>query len=178
MAHEPKIQPPRRRDDSEKKDKEASPQAHDFQEPHRVVNMIFGDNYTTEHIKFFITKFEIAYHAILGQPALAKFMVIPHYTYVVLKMPGPAGAFSVRGDIVTSYACERESLATIEALVLSTHMEAALEASKKIPPADLEIPIQNSATLGIKPTTDLQSMILNDADSSKTMTIGTSLDPK
>jgi hypothetical protein len=44
-------------------------------------------NYQTEFIQFEVTDFEISYHAILGRPALAKFMAIPHYPYLLLKMP-------------------------------------------------------------------------------------------
>jgi hypothetical protein len=36
-------------------------------------------NYRTEFIKFEVADFESSYHAILGRPALAKFMAIPHY---------------------------------------------------------------------------------------------------
>jgi hypothetical protein len=36
------------------------------------------ENYRTEFIKFEVANFESSYHAILGRPALAKFMVVPH----------------------------------------------------------------------------------------------------
>ena len=36
-------------------------------------------NFRTEYIKFEVADFESSYHAILGRPALAKFMVVPHY---------------------------------------------------------------------------------------------------
>jgi hypothetical protein len=45
------------------------------------------DNYRTEYIKFEVADFETSYHAILSRPAIAKFMAVPHYTYLVLKMP-------------------------------------------------------------------------------------------
>jgi hypothetical protein len=51
--------------------------------------------YRTEYIKFEVADFETSYHAILGKPAIAKFMVVPHYTYLVLKMPSPAGVLSL-----------------------------------------------------------------------------------
>ena len=38
-------------------------------------------NYHTEFIKFEVTDFDSSYHAILGRPAIAKFMAIPHYPY-------------------------------------------------------------------------------------------------
>jgi hypothetical protein len=54
------------------------------------------DNYRTEYVKIEVTDFETSYHAILGRPAIAKFMAVPHYTYLVLKMPSPAGVLSLQ----------------------------------------------------------------------------------
>jgi hypothetical protein len=55
-----------------------------------VLPVTFGtrENYRTEFIKFEVANFESSYHCILGRPALAKFMVVPHYIYLLLKMPG------------------------------------------------------------------------------------------
>jgi hypothetical protein len=36
-----------------------------------------------------VVDFETSYHTILGRSALAKFMAIPHYPYLLLKMPEP-----------------------------------------------------------------------------------------
>jgi hypothetical protein len=44
-----------------------------------VLLVTFGeswDNYRTEYIKFEVTDFETSYHAILGRPAIAKFMAV------------------------------------------------------------------------------------------------------
>jgi hypothetical protein len=57
-----------------------------------VLPVTFGEtreNYCTEYIKFEVADFETSYHAIHGRPAIAKFMAVPHYTYLVLKMPSP-----------------------------------------------------------------------------------------
>jgi hypothetical protein len=35
------------------------------------------------------------YHAVLGRPCYAKFMVVPNYTYLKLKMPAPNGVITV-----------------------------------------------------------------------------------
>jgi hypothetical protein len=43
--------------------------------------------------------FETAYNTFLGQPTLTKFMAIPHYAYLVLKIPGLCGVISIRGDV-------------------------------------------------------------------------------
>ena len=52
-------------------------------------------NYRTEFIKFEVVDFDSSYHAILGRPALAKFMAIPHDPYLLLKMPGPNSVLSL-----------------------------------------------------------------------------------
>jgi hypothetical protein len=49
-----------------------------------VLPVTFGEtreNYRTEYIKFEVADFETSYHAILGRPAIAKFMAVPHDTY-------------------------------------------------------------------------------------------------
>ena len=56
-------------------------------------------NYRTEFIKFEVADFDSSYNAILGHPALAKFMAIPHYPYLLLKMLGPNGVLSLRSDL-------------------------------------------------------------------------------
>ena len=70
-----------------------------------VLLVTFGtpDNYQTELIKFEVADFESSYHAILGRLALAKFMAIPHYVYLLLKMPGKTGVLTFRGDLQKSF---------------------------------------------------------------------------
>ena len=55
--------------------------------------MQFGtlDHFRTDYVNFVVADFEGTYHAILGRPALTKFMAIPHYRYLVLKMPTEKG---------------------------------------------------------------------------------------
>ena len=65
----------------------------------------------------------MAYHAILGRPALAKFMAIPHYTYMVLKMPTPKGVITLCGDVRRSFTCERESCELAQALQASAELD-------------------------------------------------------
>ena len=42
-------------------------------------------------VSLLVTEFETSNHAILGRPSLAKFMVIPNHTYLLLKMPARKG---------------------------------------------------------------------------------------
>ena len=57
----------------------------------------FGEhnNYCTELIDFDITDIRLPYNAILGYPALAKFMAAMHHDYNILRMPGSGGIIMV-----------------------------------------------------------------------------------
>src|SRR4051794_19756296 len=50
--------------------------------------VVFGQpcNFQKERLEFKVVDWESQYHAILGRPAFAKFMEIPHYAYLQLKM--------------------------------------------------------------------------------------------
>jgi hypothetical protein len=48
-------------------------------------------NFRRETLTFEVVGFRGTYHAVLGRPCYAKFMVVPNYTYLKLKMP-PTGS--------------------------------------------------------------------------------------
>ena len=52
-------------------------------------------NYRTETLTFEVVGFHGTYHAILGQQCYVKFMAVPNYTYLKLKMLGPCGVIIV-----------------------------------------------------------------------------------
>jgi len=64
-----------------------------------TLRVTFGteQNFRTEYIKFEVANFESSYHTKLGRPALAKFMAVPHYVYLLLKMPGTQESFPCDG---------------------------------------------------------------------------------
>jgi hypothetical protein len=82
------------------------------------------DNYRTEFIKFEVADFESSYHAIFRPPALATFMAVPHYLYLLLKMPGPNGVLSFRDDLKRSYYYDAE------AIQIATKSQATLKAQE------------------------------------------------
>ena len=57
----------------------------------------FGDqsNYRTETLTFDVVGFPGTFRAILGRPCYTKFMAVPNYTYLKLKMLGPRGVITV-----------------------------------------------------------------------------------
>ena len=63
---------------------------------HIYMHVTFGtpENYTTEFLRFEVASFDYGYTAIIGRPGLAKFMAIPHYSYMILKMSGPCALTS------------------------------------------------------------------------------------
>jgi hypothetical protein len=74
-------------------------------------------------LTFEVADFLSSYNAIFGRPLLAKFMAIPHHTYLIMKMPGPNGILSVLGDIMVSYNCES---ATVELSKYSAIKDATM----------------------------------------------------
>ena len=60
-------------------------------------------NYHKEVLTFEVVGFKGTYHAILGCPCYAKFMAIPNYTYLKLKMSGPNGVITVESTYKHAY---------------------------------------------------------------------------
>jgi hypothetical protein len=75
-----------------------------------ALNVCFGNrqNYRRGKLDFEVMDWPSQYHAILGRPAFLRFMAVPHYTYLVLKMPGPRGIITVKGSFEVSDLCDRE----------------------------------------------------------------------
>jgi hypothetical protein len=74
------------------------------------LNVCFGNwqNYRREKLDFEVMDWPSQYHAILGRPAFSRFMAVPHYTYLVLKMPGPKGIITIKGSFELSDLCDKE----------------------------------------------------------------------
>jgi hypothetical protein len=148
-----------------------------------VLPVTFGEtreNYRTEYIKFEVTDFETSYHAILGRPAIAKFMAVPHYTYLVLKMPSPASVLSLQGDLKISFDCDTEAVELVATNQVPNAMMEIYAASKKLAPSELNIPEKSNKANKPQPSEEVQvkAIDLGTGDSSKTTMIGAGLDPK
>jgi hypothetical protein len=48
------------------------------------------------------------YHAILGRPAFPQLMADPHYAYIMLKIAGPNGVITVKGNFKVSDTCDKD----------------------------------------------------------------------
>ena len=73
--------------------------------------VVFGQpgNFRKERLEFEVVDWESQYHAILGRPVFAKFMSVPHYTYLKMKMPGNNGTpLTVHGSFLRSDNCDKD----------------------------------------------------------------------
>jgi hypothetical protein len=147
-----------------------------------VLPVTFGmrENYCTEFIKFEVANFESSYHAILGRPALAKFMVVTHYVYLLLKMPGQSAVLTLRDDLKKSYDCNQEAIQYASTTRVPDASGEVLAAVQQLSQAGLEIPTRKASKSSIKSTGEvaLKTIQLQEGDPSKTTVIGAGLDGK
>jgi hypothetical protein len=138
------------------------------------------DNYHTKYVKFEVADFETSHHAILGRLAIAMFMAVPHYTYLVLKMPSTAGVLSLQGDLKISHGCDTEDVAIASTNQVPNAMMEVYAVSKKLAPSELDIPEKFDKANKPQPAEEflVKTIDLGTCDSSKTTTIGAGLDPK
>jgi hypothetical protein len=76
---------------------------------HVCLPVTFGtrDNYKTESLDFDVAYIVLPYNAILGYPALAKFMAAMHHGYNILKIPSANGTITMRCN-------EKDALRSVE----------------------------------------------------------------
>jgi hypothetical protein len=114
-----------------------------------------------------VVGFQGTYHAVLGRPCYAKFMVVPNYTYLKLKMPGPNGVITVGPTYRHAYECDVECVEYAEALI------ADLESLSK------EAPDVKRHAGNFEPAEMVKSVPLDPSNgASKQIRIGSELDPK
>ena len=135
------------------------------------------DHFRTDYINFVVADFDGTYHAILGRASLTKFMAIPHYRYLVLKMPIEKGVLTLRGNVYAAYTCEDDSFRVAEAHDLSIHMTATMLDARKTSADHLEI-LELEAPCKNTKSKEHKVIQLVNGDPSKTALIGANLDPK
>ena len=137
-------------------------------------------NFRTEYIKFEVANFESSYHAILGRPALAKFMAILHYVYLLLKMPGNTGVLSLRGDLLKSFECDKEAIDHAATIQVPSSVSEILATAKEHSLNKDSTPSKKSSQSSIKPTGNVgtKNIELQEGDDSKTAVIGAGLGDK
>jgi len=130
-------------------------------------------NFRKETLTFEVVGFRGTYHAIIGRPGYAKFMAIPNYTYLKLKMPGPKGIITVSSSYEHAYKCDIECVEYGEAVENSTELASKLEALAA------EAPEPKSHAGSFEPAEGMKKIPLDPNHSDgKVLTISADLDPK
>jgi hypothetical protein len=91
--------------------------------------------------------FETSYHAILGRPALAKSMAIPHYPHLLLKMPGPHGILSLQGNLKRAFDCDIQATQITAKAQAANGREEITTVVAQLNPEELEIPAKKPCIL-------------------------------
>jgi hypothetical protein len=100
-------------------------------------------------------------------------MVVPNYTYLKLKMPGPNGVITVGPTYRHAYKCDMECVEYAEALAESEALIADLESLSK------EAPDAKRHAGNFEPAETVKSVPLDPSnDASKQIRIGSELNPK
>jgi hypothetical protein len=130
-------------------------------------------NFRKETLTFEVVRFRGTYHAVLGRPCYAKFMAVPNYTYLKLKMPGPNRVITVGSTYHHAYECDVECVEYAEALAESEALIADLERLSK------EAPDAKRHAGNFEPAEAVKSVPLNPSnDVDKQVRIGSELDHK
>jgi hypothetical protein len=131
-------------------------------------------NFRKETLTFEVVGFRGTYHAILGRPCYARFMAVPNYTYLKLKIPGPNGVITVGPSYEHAYECDVECVkhgeAVLELVTLAADLDGGL--------AD-EIPDPKRHAGSFEPAEDVKLVSLDPTDpKGKALSISATLDPK
>jgi hypothetical protein len=130
-------------------------------------------NFRRETLTFEEVGFRGTYHAVLGRQCYAKFMAVPNYTYLKLKMWGPNGVITVGPTYRHAFECDVECVEYAEALAESEALIADLESLSK------EAPDVKRHADNFEPAETVKSVPLDRSnDASKQIRIGSELDPK
>jgi hypothetical protein len=102
-------------------------------------------------------------------------MVVPHYAYLKMKLPGPTGVITVSGSFKNSLACTKESSHLAEALVITEEKRQLLH---HVELAQQDVSVRLSPVEQFKPADNTKKILLDESDPSKFVIIGTVLSTK
>ena len=119
------------------------------------------DNFRTENVSFEVAEVSLPFNAIIGRPALYRFMAVAHYGYLVLKMPSPAGVLTIPGDRAAAVAAVEKLYALATGLAPtasakgsdpSTSRAKAFAKASKVRPSDTDDVSVKTIQVGAEPS--------------------------
>lgn len=103
------------------------------------LEVVFGEeeNFRSETLWFELTLFHTGYNAIFGRLAYVKFMTLPSYAYLQLKMSGPNRTITIHGSPERALEAEVTNMELADAALASAELE---EIKKAVDPAATMLP--------------------------------------
>jgi hypothetical protein len=146
------------------------------------IDVLFGDkdHFRREPIWFEVVDLESPYHALLDRPALAKFMAVPHYAYLKMKMPSAKGVITISGDYQKSSDCATASSRLAESLVIAAEkrlLDQVVAMASKQPDMSHD-PKESEAEGSFKPAKETKKIPLDPEHPERYAVIGANLDSK
>jgi hypothetical protein len=107
-------------------------------------------------------------------------MAVPHYVYLLLKMPGNTGVLSLRGDLLKSFECVKEVIDHASTIRVPNSVSKILATAKELSLNKDSMRSKKPSQSSVKPTGDMgtKTIQLQEGDDSKTAIIGAGLGDK
>jgi hypothetical protein len=145
---------------------------------------MFGnrDNCRVENLMFEVVDLDSPYHALLGRPALAKFIVSTHVAYLKMKMPGPRGVITIIGDYKRSMTCATAGSNLAETLIIAEEkkrLKRAVEIAETVMAGKSMPGMANpNGTTSFQVAKEVKKVALDEVFPERHALIGADLDPK
>jgi hypothetical protein len=140
------------------------------------LDAIFGTpaNFRKEKIEFEVVDSPSQYHIILGRPAFARFMAVPHYAYLKLWMPANRGPLTIIGSFARSENCDKDFNSLSQTFGVHEELHHIRESTNM----DVDPPAQqNAPELSFDASKDMREHQIHSTDPSKTARVSNSLSP-
>ena len=86
-------------------------------------------------------------------------MAVPHYVYLLLKMPGNTGVLSLRGDLLKSFECDKEAIDHASIIRVPSSVSEILAAAKELSLKE-SMPSKKPSQSSVKPAGDVGTKII------------------
>jgi hypothetical protein len=131
-------------------------------------------NFRKEKIEFEVVDWPSQYHAILGRPAFARFMEVPHYAYLKLWMPAIRGPLMISGSFARSENYDKDFNTLSQTFGIHEELHHIRESTNMdVDPAAQ----QNALELSFNASKDIREHQIHLTDPSKTARVSNSLSP-
>ena len=106
-------------------------------------------------------------------------MAMPHYVFLLLKMPGNKGFLSLREDLLKSFECDKATIDHASTIRVPSSVNEIFVAAKELSLKE-PMPSKKPSQSSVKPTGDVgtKAIHLQEGDNSKTAIIGAGLGNK